>query len=65
MGSDQYNQRLGLRRAEKVMKELAELGVEPVRMSAASFGESKPIVNEQTDWARALNRRVEFRVTTP
>lgn len=65
VGSEEYNQRLGLRRADKVMKELAQLGIEPTRMSAASFGESKPIVAEKTDWARAINRRVEFRITTP
>jgi len=65
VGSEEYNQRLGLRRADKVMKELAQLGIEPARMSAASFGESKPIVEEKTDWARAVNRRVEFRITTP
>ncbi len=65
IGSDEYNQRLGLRRAERVMKELAQLGVEPVRMSVASFGESKPVVDQQTDWARAVNRRVEFRVAAP
>lgn len=65
VGSDEYNQRLGLRRAEKVMKELAQLGVEEGRMSVASFGKFKPVVDEQTDWARAVNRRVEFRVTAP
>ena len=65
VGREEYNQRLGLRRADKVMKELAQLGIEPARMSAASFGESKPIVEEKTDWARAVNRRVEFRITTP
>ena len=65
VGSEEYNQRLGLRRADKVMNELAQLGIEPARMSAASFGESKPIVEEKTDWARAVNRRVEFRITTP
>jgi outer membrane protein OmpA-like peptidoglycan-associated protein len=61
-GSDQYNQKLGLRRAEVVMKELAGLGVDPARMSAASLGESKPLLNQETDWARAINRRVEFQV---
>jgi len=65
IGSDEYNQRLGFRRAETVMKELAQLGVEPTRMSAASFGASKPVVDEKTDWARAVNRRVEFRVAAP
>lgn len=65
IGSEEYNQKLGLRRAETVMKELAQLGIEAARMSVTSFGESKPIVEEKTDWARAVNRRVEFRVTTP
>ena len=65
IGSEEYNQRLGLQRAEKVMQELAQLGIEAGRMSVASFGESKPVVDQQTDWARAINRRVEFRVTTP
>jgi outer membrane protein OmpA-like peptidoglycan-associated protein len=62
VGSDEYNQRLGLRRAQTVMKELAAQGVEPERMSAASLGESKPLLGQGTDWARAVNRRVEFQV---
>ena len=65
IGSDEYNQRLGLRRAEKVKSELAQLGVDSTRLSVVSFGESKPVVEEKTDWARAVNRRVEFKVTTP
>jgi len=65
IGSEEYNQKLGLRRAETVMKELATLGIEASRMSVASFGETKPAIEEQTDWARAVNRRVEFRVTAP
>jgi outer membrane protein OmpA-like peptidoglycan-associated protein len=62
VGSDDYNQRLGMRRAETVMKELAALGIDRGRMSAASLGESKPLVNQEGDWARAVNRRVEFQV---
>lgn len=64
IGSDQYNQRLGLRRAQRVMKELSDLGIEPSRMSVASFGESKPVIDQQADWARAVNRRVEFTITS-
>jgi outer membrane protein OmpA-like peptidoglycan-associated protein len=44
------------------MKELASLGVDPARMSAASQGESKPLASQETNWARAVNRRVEFQV---
>lgn len=65
VGSDEYNQRLGLRRAGKVKNELAQLGVDSARLSVVSFGESKPVVEEKTDWARAVNRRVEFKVTAP
>lgn len=62
VGSDEYNQKLGLRRAQTVMKELAAQGLDPDRMSAASLGESKPLLGQETDWARAVNRRVEFQV---
>jgi OOP family OmpA-OmpF porin len=62
VGSDEYNQKLGLRRAQMVMKELASQGIEPERISAVSSGESKPMLGQETDWARAVNRRVEFQV---
>ena len=63
VGSEEYNQRLGLRRAQRVMKELADLGIDPSRVSVASYGETKPLLDQQTEWARAVNRRVEFTIT--
>ena len=63
VGSEEYNQRLGLRRAQRVMKELADLGIDTSHASVASFGASKPVVDQQTEWARAVNRRVEFTIT--
>jgi OOP family OmpA-OmpF porin len=62
VGSDDYNQKLGLRRAQTIIKELAVQGIDANRMSAASLGEAKPAINQETDWARAVNRRVEFQV---
>jgi len=62
VGNDEYNQKLGQRRAQTVMKELSAQGIDASRMSAASIGESKPLVNQDTQWARAVNRRVEFQV---
>lgn len=62
VGSEEYNQKLGLRRAERVIKELTELGIDPARMSALSLGESKPLIEMDTNWAHAVNRRVEFTV---
>jgi len=61
-GTDEYNQKLGMRRAETVMNELVALGIERARMSTVSLGESKPSINQETGWARAVNRRVEFQV---
>ena len=61
-GNEEYNQKLGQRRAQTVMNELAALGVEPNRMSAASLGEAKPLIDQNTQWAHAVNRRVEFQV---
>jgi outer membrane protein OmpA-like peptidoglycan-associated protein len=62
VGNDDYNQRLGQRRAETVMSELSAQGIDRSRMSAASLGESKPLIDQETQWARAVNRRVEFQV---
>lgn len=61
-GSEEYNQKLGRRRAETVIKELVAQGVDPNRVSAISLGESKPLIDQDTQWARAVNRRVELQV---
>jgi len=41
-GSDQYNQRLSLRRAESVVKYLIEGGIDKDRLVAAGYGKSQP-----------------------
>ena len=62
VGSEEYNRKLGQRRAQVVMNELSSLGIDPSRMSAASVGENTPLINQNSQWARAANRRVEFQV---
>jgi len=62
VGDDEYNRKLGLQRAGTIMNELAALGVDRNRMSTATVGESKPAIEQDTAWARAVNRRVEFQV---
>jgi peptidoglycan-associated lipoprotein len=64
VGSDDYNTQLGLRRAQTVQNELARLGIDPARMSVISLGETRPLLDEKADWARAVNRRAEFRITS-
>lgn len=58
-GSDTYNQKLGMDRAEALRQELVALGVAGDRLSTVSFGESQPVLSDQENWARAVNRRVE------
>lgn len=62
IGTDEYNIKLGQKRAETVSKELGELGIDAQRLNIVSFGEGKPLFTEQEDWARAANRRVQFSV---
>jgi OOP family OmpA-OmpF porin len=62
MGSDEYNMKLGLRRAESVKTYLIEHGINGQMLSTKSFGESKPITTNETKEGRAKNRRIEFHV---
>lgn len=61
-GTDDYNQKLGLERTQTVMNELVALGIDRSRISTTSAGEGKPLIGQDTAWARAVNRRVEFQV---
>jgi outer membrane protein OmpA-like peptidoglycan-associated protein len=64
IGSEEYNEDLSMRRAGAVKMYLATKGVYPDFVRVYGYGERYPLINEKTDEARALNRRVEFRITT-
>ena len=56
VGSNAYNQRLGLRRAQAAVAFLQSQGVRPGQVEAvSSFGETRPLVNTQN--RERLNRR--------
>jgi outer membrane protein OmpA-like peptidoglycan-associated protein len=59
-GSAQYNQQLGLQRAESVRRHLHGQGVALDRMATISYGEDAPAEPNSTADGRALNRRVEI-----
>lgn len=63
VGSDEYNEKLSLRRAKAVAEYLAKGGIDPQRMSEKGFGESKPVASNDTAEGRAQNRRVELKIT--
>jgi len=62
-GSYQYNDKLGLRRANAVKAFLVKYGARPEQITVESRGKREPKVNLKTDEARFINRRVEITVT--
>ncbi len=63
VGDDARNLRLSQQRADSVMSALIKLGVDPSRMEAVGFGETRPIASNSTASGRAENRRTEFNIT--
>ena len=62
IGSDAYNQKLSVRRAESVKAYLVSKGVEPNRVYTEGKGEKQPVASNKTKEGRAKNRRVEIEV---
>ena len=60
-GSEAYNQRLSIQRAEAVRDYLIRNGVKAENLTFTGYGETKPMADNKTDQGRALNRRVELR----
>lgn len=60
--STDYNQALSERRAVAVRKALVAAGVDHKRMTAVGFGETRPVMSNDTRQGRALNRRIEITV---
>lgn len=60
-GSDAYNQKLSLARAKSVKAYLGEQGLSLNRCQAEGKGESEPVVPNDSEAQRAINRRVEIR----
>lgn len=61
-GSDEYNAKLSQGRAEAVQKYITEKWIEPARVTAKGYGESKPELPNENDESRQINRRVEFTI---
>lgn len=62
-GTDAYNDRLSTLRGQAAMDYIVSHGIAPERITSIGYGKRKPLVPNDSDEHRAINRRVEFRVT--
>jgi outer membrane protein OmpA-like peptidoglycan-associated protein len=63
LGDDQVNQKLSQERAESVRQYIIKGGVDGNRIKAKGKGESEPNTSNDTPEGRAMNRRVELRLS--
>lgn len=62
IGSKEYNQALGKRRAEAVAQALQSEGISPDRIIVRGIGEAFPVANNDTATGRRQNRRTEITI---
>ena len=59
IGSEEYNRKLSLRRADAVRQALIERDISPRRIAIKGYGEQYPVASNSTEAGRQRNRRVE------
>jgi peptidoglycan-associated lipoprotein len=62
LGTIEYNLALGERRANAVRDYLTSRGIAPGRLRTVSYGEERPVADNNTAEGRALNRRAHLAV---
>lgn len=62
VGSAESNQTLSENRANSVKRYLVSQGIQDTRLKTTGFGETMPVVSNNTANERALNRRVEIQI---
>jgi outer membrane protein OmpA-like peptidoglycan-associated protein/Tol biopolymer transport system component len=62
IGDEKYNHILSMARARSVVTYLVSRGIEKARLRPRGYGENIPAVDEESEEARAKNRRSEFTI---
>lgn len=65
VGDASYNQGLSRDRAYSVANYLSARGVTSSRINVVAYGESRPVADNNTDYGRQQNRRVELTINSP
>lgn len=63
VGTDDYNDQLSSKRGESAMEYIVKKGIDRSRLTSVGYGKRRPLVPNDSDAHRAINRRVEFKVT--
>lgn len=63
-GDEAANMKLSADRALAAMNEIAGLGIDKARLASEGYGSQWPLASNETAAGRALNRRVDVRVTS-
>lgn len=61
-GTSKYNQALSEKRSQAVLNHLDAIGIGKNRLTACGFGEAKPIMANDSEYNRSLNRRIEIAI---
>jgi peptidoglycan-associated lipoprotein len=59
-GTNEYNLALGDRRADSAKAFLVDLGIAASRLTTVSYGEERPVCNQQNEECWSKNRRAHF-----
>ncbi len=62
VGSEALNMELSRERAVSVRTYIVDQGIDPDRIEATGFGETRPTATNSTRKGRAQNRRIEFKI---
>jgi outer membrane protein OmpA-like peptidoglycan-associated protein len=60
VGNPKSNKTLSDERAKSVVAAIVSQGIDTKRLSAAGYGQDKPIADNKTEEGKAKNRRVEL-----
>lgn len=63
VGQAEKNMRLSIERANAVKTYIFRRGIDPSRIKADGFGDTRPIGDNNSEGGRAANRRVEFEIS--